>query len=84
MREGMNHDDVLSGLAAVAAENLGWQGPLPPGLRLVEDMNLDSIRLLTLLVAVEDRFQICLEEGDETGIATVGDLAEAVRRKLAR
>ncbi len=79
---GVTDDEILTGLAAIAAEQLDWHKPVTPDLRLVEDLNLDSIRLLTLLVAVEDRFRICLEEGDGAGIATVGDLAEAVRRKL--
>ena len=49
----------------------------------MEDLELDSIRLLTLAMEVEDRFQICLDEEDEDAIVTVEDLIDVVRRKLA-
>ncbi len=51
-------------------------------LRLVEDLALDSIQLLTLAVEVENRFRICLDPDDEEGIETVGDLADVVAAKL--
>lgn len=57
---------------------------LSPDMRLVEDLELDSIRRLSLAVAVEDRFRICLDEEDEMEIVTLGDLAATVERKLAR
>lgn len=53
-----------------------------PGLRLVDDLALDSIQLLTLAVEVENRFRICLDPEDEAGIETIGDLADVVAAKL--
>lgn len=55
---------------------------LGPELRLVEDLALDSIRLLTLAVEVENLFRISMDPEDEEGIETVGDLADVVARKL--
>jgi acyl carrier protein len=52
-------------------------------MSLVEALDLDSLRLLTLVVEVEDRFRICLDEEDEAQIQTVGDLLDAIRRKRA-
>lgn len=78
----MTEGEVLSGIAAVAREHLGWREPLAPEMRLVEDLRLDSLRLLTLAVEVENRFRVCLDPEDEAAIETVGDLAAAVRRKL--
>jgi acyl carrier protein len=75
--------DILQGIAEVAREHLGWQGPLTPDMRLVEDLRLDSVRLLTLAAEVENRFRVRLDEADEAAIVTVGDLAEVVRRKRA-
>ncbi len=51
-------------------------------MRLVEDLRLDSVRLLTLAAEVENRFRVFLDEVDEGGIETVGDLVAVVRRKL--
>jgi acyl carrier protein len=76
--------DILEGIAQVAREHLGWEGPLDRGMRLVEDLRLDSIRLLTLAAEVENRFRVLLDEADEAEIETVGDLEDVVRRKLGR
>jgi acyl carrier protein len=73
---------ILEGIGEVARLHLGWEGALTPEMRLVEDLRLDSIRLLTLAAEVENRFRILLDETDEGGIQTVGDLVAVVRRKL--
>jgi acyl carrier protein len=74
--------DILNGIAEVAREHLGWEGPLTADMRLIEDLRLDSVRLLTLAAEVENRFRVRLDENDEAAIVTVGDLVETVRRKL--
>ena len=73
---------ILEGIAQVAQEHLGWRGPLTLDMRLVEDLRLDSVRLLTLAAEVENRFRVLLDEADELAIETVGDLVAIVRRKL--
>jgi acyl carrier protein len=78
----MSEAEILAGVAEVARVHLGWEDPLTPDMRLVEDLRLDSIRLLTLAVEVENRFRVRLDELDEGGIETVGDLVATVRRKL--
>jgi acyl carrier protein len=74
---------VLRELESIARSRLDWNGRLSPEMSLVEALDLDSLRLLTLVVEVEDRFRICLDEEDEAQIQTVGDLLEAIRRKRA-
>ncbi len=78
----MSDEVILAGIAEVARAHLGWGGVVTPDLRLVEDLRLDSIRLLTLAAEVENRFRVLLDEGDEVGIETVGDLVAVVRGKL--
>lgn len=78
----MSEEAILEGIGEVARLHLGWEGILTPEMRLVEDLRLDSIRLLTLAAEVENRFRILLDETDEGGIQTVGDLVAIVRRKL--
>ena len=73
---------ILAGIAEVARLHLGWEGALTPDMRLVEDLRLDSVRLLTLAAEVENRFRVLLDEADELAIETVGDLVAVVRRKL--
>jgi acyl carrier protein len=77
-----NDTGILAGIAEVARQHLGWQEPLRPEMRLVEDLRLDSVRLLTLAMEVENHFQVRLDELDEGAIETVGDLVATVRKKL--
>jgi acyl carrier protein len=74
---------ILAGIGEVARGHLGWEGPVTSEMRLVEDLRLDSIRLLTLAAEVENHFEILLGEEDEAGIETVSDLVAIVERKLA-
>ena len=78
----MSDEDILAGIQEVARVHLEWDGTLTPELRLIEDLRLDSIRLLTLAAEVENRFRVLLDELDEGAIATVGDLVAVIRRKL--
>jgi acyl carrier protein len=82
MISDVSDEVILAGIAEVARAHLGWDGGVTPDLRLVEDLRLDSIRLLTLAAEVENRFRVLLDEGDEAGIETVGDLVAVVRGKL--
>ena len=72
--------DVLAGIAEVARLHLGWEGRLAPEMQLVEDLELDSLKMLTLALEVENHFRVCLDS--EVGIETVGDLVAAIRERL--
>ena len=74
---------ILEGIAEVAREHLDWQGELRGDLRLMEDLDLDSLKLLTLAVEVENHFRICLDPERDRELVTLTDLVEAVRRQLA-
>jgi acyl carrier protein len=71
---------VIDGVAEVARAHLGWVGELSPEMRLVEDLELDSLKRLTLALEVENHFRICLDE--EAAILTVGDLVEIIQERL--
>lgn len=76
----MAEGEILDGIAEVARIHLGWEGDLSPGLRLVEDLELDSLKSLTLALEVENHFRVYLDQ--EAGIVTVGDLVQAIARHL--
>jgi acyl carrier protein len=79
----MTDDELRAGIAEVARLHLGYDGPLTDELPLIEALRLDSVRLLTLVAELENHFKIILEEGDEAGIETVGDLMAVLRRRSA-
>ncbi len=78
----MSDKKILAAVAELARDKLGYEGQLEPGMRLVEDLELDSIRLMTLAMEVEDHFRVCLDEDDEAAIVTLADLVSVVERKL--
>ena len=78
----MTDAEILSTILEVAREELEWQGEVTPEMRLVEDLRLDSLALLTLAVAIEDRFRIRLDDV-ENELETVGDLVAAIRSRHA-
>jgi acyl carrier protein len=80
----VSREDILAGIVAVAREHLAFAGPIRAEMRLIDDLRLDSLRLLTLAVEVENRFRVRLDPDEEASIATVGDLIDTVARKLAR
>jgi acyl carrier protein len=81
---GLSDVEILSGIAEVARKHLDWQGELAPEMRLVEDLELDSLRTLTLAVEVENRFRVCLDPAEDAQIETVADLVAAIRRVRGR
>lgn len=75
----MTAEEVEAKLAEIARAEVDWEGELPRG-ELSEA--LDSVALLTLVVAVEDRFEICLTPQDEQEIRTVPDLVRVILGKI--
>lgn len=80
----MRREDVLGVLESIASEKLGLSRALAPEERLVEDLELDSMRLLTLAIEVENRLEIRLDPLEEAEVMTVDDLVELVLRTAAR
>ena len=78
----MTDRDILTVIEEVARDHGLWSGALGRDLRLIEDLELDSLKALTLAVEVENRFRIKLDPEIEAKIVTVGDLEEMVRREL--
>jgi len=80
----VNDQEILDGIREVARRHLDVDGELRADVRFAEDLELDSIKILTLAVEVENRFRICLDPSSEARIETVGDLVAEVGRQLAR
>jgi acyl carrier protein len=72
---------ILDGVSRVFAEHL--QIPdVSETTHLFRDLKLDSLQQLTLVVELENRFRLRFESSDEEGIETVGDVVDAVARRL--
>lgn len=74
---------ALEIIADLARERFGWTGTVEAETRLVEDFGLDSLKALEMLIEIENRFAIRIDETAEEGIVTVGDLVSVIERTLA-
>ncbi len=52
--------------------------------RLSDDLGIDSPRMIDIVLEMEDRFSISLEDVDVENTATVGDLVDLVEKRTAR
>jgi acyl carrier protein len=75
--------EILAGIRDVARTHLAVEGQIGMQTPLVEALALDSLRMLTLVAELENRFRVCFEDGDEVGLVTVTDLVAVLRRRLA-
>ncbi len=78
----MTDDEIRAEVTALARRELKLPGPLPAAGDLAE--HLDSVQRLTLIVAIEDRFEIAFDPDDEEGVRTLDDVVRLIRRKRGR
>ena len=52
-----------------------------PEMSLVEDLNLDSLTIVDVVLDIEDKFKIKIEETEMQSVLTVKDLMDLVVRK---
>lgn len=68
---------VAHEILRIVREEVGFAGE-PPAADEPLASRLDSLMLLSLVVAVEDRFHVVLTDDDAAGARTVADLARIV------
>lgn len=74
--------DLVPAVAAIAAAQLGVEGPLDPGTDLRTLDGVDSLRLLRLVTHVEEHFGVELDDAEVFDTHTLGALAELVRTRV--
>jgi long-chain acyl-CoA synthetase len=73
--------DALADVIARVKRDAG--GPLDPSATLGKDLGLDSLARVELLSAIEDRYQIDIDESAFTAATTVADLERLLARDNA-
>ncbi len=74
--------EILAGIRDVARTYLDVDREIGMETPLVEALALDSLRMLTLVAELENRFRVCFEDADEVGLTTVADVVAVLRRHL--
>ena len=80
----MTKEDVLSTLREVAVEVLGADpSAVHEGASFKDDLDADSLDLVELVMALEERLDIVVPEEDLEDIGTVGDALTMLLEKLS-
>jgi acyl carrier protein len=76
-------DDIGQRFTKCAVEILNVQADqVTPTARFGDDLDADSLDLVELVMALEEEFDISVDESELEGIETVGQALDLVRSKL--
>jgi acyl carrier protein len=79
-----SNSEVLDAVREICAATLRVPlADLHPGARLIEDLQVDSLFLSELAIALEERFNIQIEEEDMSSVKTVQDVADHIAGKIS-
>jgi acyl carrier protein len=79
-----SQDDVVSTMKEVLAAELGVdEEKVTAGARFKEDLDADSLDLVEVVLALEERFGIEIPDEEIAGVKTVGEAADLVIAKQA-
>ncbi len=80
----MNRGDILTTMAGLAEEILDVDpASVTEDARFKEDLDADSLDLVEFVMALEERFDITVPEGELEGVATIGQALDLVAHKLS-
>ncbi len=79
----MTEHQILEGVRDVIRDHLQMQSPVGNETHLFRDLELDSLKQLTLVVELENHFRVRLDAGDEEGLETIGDVVRVIDRRLS-
>lgn len=75
----MKPEDIRQTIETIITNELGWEGSIPEG-DLSE--HLDSIQRFSLVVAIEDHYEICFEPEEGEQISTFEQVISLVQTKV--
>ena len=79
----MTQREILEGVREVIRDHLQLSSPVTNETHLFRDLQLDSLKQLTLVVELENHFRVRFDSGDEEGLETVGDIVRLIGRRLS-
>lgn len=79
----MSEDTILETVRGLVRERLRLDVPVDMASDFRRDLHLDSLKLLELVVAIENQFQVRLTADDEATLRTVGDVVRFIAAHAA-
>ncbi len=78
----MNENEILEKLKNIIVDQLGVEGEqVVPGANFIDDLGADSLDIVELVMAIEEEFDIQIEDADAENIVTVKDVIEYIKNK---
>ena len=81
--EALTEDAVLAEIIDVLVPFKKSDAPITAETEIARDLNLDSLAVMDLLMVLEDKFDVSIPLNLVPEIATVGELAKAIRDSKA-
>lgn len=79
----MDRSEIESKMTELLVEELGLdRDKITPAARFEEDLEVDSLGVVELLMALEDNFGVKIPDEEAEGIVTVGQAIDTVALKL--
>jgi acyl carrier protein len=70
----VSQQEILDALTEIIIEETGVEGAtVEPEKAFVEDLDIDSLSMMTIVVNAEERFGIRIPDDDVKNLRTVGD-----------
>ena len=80
----MDRSEIEARMKEVLVSELGLEADaITPAARFEEDLEVDSLGVVELLMALEDEFGVKIPDEEAEGIHTVGQAIDLVHAKLS-
>ena len=77
----LSEQEILEGLAEIVNEETGLAAAdVQPAKTFTEDLDIDSLSMMTIVVNAEEKFGIRIPDDDVKGLATVGDAVTYIQK----
>ena len=77
----MSEQEILAGLAEIINEETGLPTEdVQPDKSLTDDLDIDSLSMMTIVVNAEEKFGVRIPDDDVKGLRTVGDAVSYITK----
>lgn len=75
-----SEQEILSGLAEIVNEETGLPvDSVEPGKSFTDDLDIDSLSMMTIVVNAEEKFGVRIPDDDVKNLTTVGDAVSYIQ-----
>ena len=79
-----SEQEILAGLAEIVNEETGIDtADVPPEKSFTDDLDIDSLSMMTIVVNAEEKFGVRIPDDDVKGLSTVGDAVSYISKASA-